>query len=243
MRIDFHSHILPGIDDGSRSVTESVAMLKMTAAQGIGHMVATPHFYANSDSMNEFLRKRQEAESQLREEMEKHAELPEITVGAEVYYFRGMSKADILSGLTIGNTPFLLLEMPASPWTDTMFREIEQIYIKQEIVPVIAHIDRYISAFRSYGIPERLQEMPVLVQANAGFFLKRGTRAKAMRMLQRNQIHLLGSDCHNTSTRLPNLGPVYQMVAERLGAETAAGIDACGSQVLAGSFDALINVI
>ena len=53
--IDFHSHILPGVDDGSQSVQESLAMLKMEAEQGIQHVIATPHFYPKHDSPEHFL--------------------------------------------------------------------------------------------------------------------------------------------------------------------------------------------
>ena len=56
--IDFHSHILPGIDDGSASVEQSIAMLRMEAEQGIDHVVATPHFYPQYDTPEHFLRKR-----------------------------------------------------------------------------------------------------------------------------------------------------------------------------------------
>ena len=98
-----------------------------------------------------------------------------------------------------------------------MYREIGNIYFKQGIIPVIAHVDRYIGPFRDYGIPERLEDLPVMVQANAGFFLRPATRRMAMRMLQRNQIHLLGSDCHNTHTRPPRLGEAAEQIRSKLG--------------------------
>ena len=67
MIIDFHSHILPGIDDGSADVQESIAMLRMEAEQGITHVIATPHFYTHSDSPGHFLAKRKKAEMLLPE--------------------------------------------------------------------------------------------------------------------------------------------------------------------------------
>ena len=59
--IDFHSHVLPGIDDGSKSVEQSIAMLKREAEQGITHVVATPHFYPQEDRPEKFLRRREKA--------------------------------------------------------------------------------------------------------------------------------------------------------------------------------------
>ena len=232
MRADFHSHILPGIDDGSKTVAESIEMLKIEAEHGITHVVATPHFYANSDTPARFLQRRRDAECRLREEMEKHAGLPKVSVGAEVYYFHGMSEFELLSTLTIDDKGFIMLEMPLSPWTNRMFEEIEQIYFKHGIVPVMAHIDRYIGPFQTYGIPERLSQMPVLVQANASFFLRLSTRGSAMRMLRQNQIQLLGSDCHNTSDRPPNLGRVYRLIEQRLGLEAVERIWQSGVPIL-----------
>ena len=232
MKFDFHSHILPGVDDGSRSLEESIEMLKLQASQGIDHVVATPHFYANCDTPERFLKRRQDAFERVQEEMEKHSGLPRVSLGAEVYYFRGISESDGLLDLTFGNKRFILLEMPEMPWTQRMLEEIRQIYVKQGIVPVIAHIDRYISPFRTYGIFKKLRDMPVLVQANAGFFLRAATRSMALRMLRRDQIQLLGSDCHNLTSRVPNLGPACQIIEDRLGPEVLERMDQCGADVL-----------
>ena len=95
--IDFHSHVLPGIDDGSHSLEESIAMLRMEAEQGVSHVIATPHFYPRHDTPEDFLRKRREAEILLREEMEKHSNLPALSVGAEVYYFPGISNSEAMA--------------------------------------------------------------------------------------------------------------------------------------------------
>lgn len=217
MVMDFHSHILPGIDDGSDSLTSSIAMLRMEAEQGIRRVAATPHFYPNHDSPERFLRRRREAELRLREELEKYPGLPEILVGAEVYFFPGMSDSDILPELTLAGSDLLLLEMPQAPWTEAMYREMEGIRDKQGITPLIAHVDRYIRPFRTHGIPERLTEMPVLVQANASFFLRSQTRSMALRMLKKGQIHLLGSDCHDPVNRPPRLGEAVERIRTSLG--------------------------
>lgn len=209
--VDFHSHILPGADDGSGSIEESIAMLRMEAEQGIRHVVATPHFYAQHDSIEEFLERRAEAEWRLREELAKHEGLPGITVGAEVYFFRGISQSEVLQKLTIGKSPYCMIEMPGTPWTDSMYRELAHIYYDQGITPIVAHVDRYFTSFRTFGIPEKLEELPVLVQANASFFCGNSS-GRAMGMLQKEQIHLLGSDCHNMRSRQPNLGKAIERI-------------------------------
>ena len=90
--IDFHSHVLPGTDDGSSSVEESIGMMKCMAEQGITHVVATPHFYPQHDNPERFLRRRKEAELRLREEMAKHDGLPELSISTG---FGGFSPAEI----------------------------------------------------------------------------------------------------------------------------------------------------
>lgn len=216
---DFHSHILPGIDDGSASLAESIEMLRAEAEQGIGHVVATPHFYPRYDDPETFLTRRDAAEAALREEMAKNTGLPQLTVGAEVYFFRGMSQSDLLPRLTIGGKKCILIEMPPTPWSEDIYREVEQIWEKQGIIPIIAHIDRYIRPWHTYGVPKRLEKMPVFVQANAEFFLNRSTASLAMRMLRRDQIQLLGSDCHDLTDRKPNLTGAVQMIRQKLGEE------------------------
>ena len=215
--VDFHSHLLPNVDDGSKSLEESIALLRMEAEQGITHVVATPHFYPQHDTPERFLRRRADAEQCLREEMEKYTDLPELHIGAEVYYFNGISKADAISGLTIAGKRCILIEMPYGSWTDAMYHELEGIYLKQGLVPIVAHLDRYVGRFRTFGIPQRLRELPVYVQANADFFLERRTSGMALRMLKDGTIHLLGSDCHNLTSRKPNLGSAVERIEKKLG--------------------------
>ncbi|MBO5797906.1 MAG: capsular polysaccharide biosynthesis protein [Clostridia bacterium] len=215
--VDFHTHILPGIDDGSGSVEESLALLREEAAQGIQRVVATPHFYANHDKPERFLEKRRESETRLRAALEQHPTLPRVTVGAEVHFFEGMSDSEVLTDLVISGTDCVLVEMPSPPWSDRMLNELLGIRQKQGLTPIVAHIDRYIAPFHTHGIPEKLEDLPVYVQANGSFFLRRGTARMALRMLKKGQIHLLGSDCHNTTRRPPNLSEARQVIQRRLG--------------------------
>ena len=222
--IDFHSHVLPGIDDGSASAEESLAMLRAEAAQGIRRVVATPHFYPRHDTPERFLQRRKKAEERLLEAMDGRNDLPDVVFGAEVYYFPGISDCDALPRLTIDKKEYILLEMSPVPWTDRMYAELEEIPARWGITPIIAHVDRYLTAFRDFGIPRRLEELPVLVQANASFFLHSASRRKALQMLKRDQIQLLGSDCHNTAGRPPNLGRALQVIGKSLSDEVLNGI-------------------
>lgn len=217
--IDMHSHILPEMDDGSASLEESLGLLALEAEQGIHRLVATPHFYAHHDSPDRFLKRREKAWETLAAALENRPDLPAVELGAEVRYFAGMSNSEALSSLTVGGGRYLLLEMPAAPWTETMYREMEAIYNKQGIIPVVAHVDRYIGPLRTHGIPKRLADLPVLIQANAVFFLRPATAGMALRMLKADQIHLLGSDCHNLQSRKPRLGEAVELIRKKLGGE------------------------
>lgn len=219
MLTDFHTHILPGIDDGAKNVEEALALLRQEKTQGVGRVVLTPHFYPRYETPDGFLRKREAAFAQLQAAAEQYGDLPKMVLGAEVYFFRGMSESESLNALTIGGGDCILIEMPPAPWPEEVLMELERIYFRRGLTPVVAHIDRYIGPWRTYGLPRRLAQMPVLVQANGEFFLERSTAALALRMLKAQQIQLLGSDCHNLTDRKPNLAQAARKIRKSLGDE------------------------
>lgn len=214
MTVDFHSHILPRMDDGSSSAVESAEMLRLEAEQGIRTVVLTPHFDPGRDDPRRFLERREAALSRMPSDL---PEQPELRLGAEVYFFRGMSDSDALHDLAVTNSRCIMVEMPPPPWPESYYRELEQIYLKQALTPVIAHIDRYITPLRTHQIPQRLSQLPVAIQANAEFFLNRRTANFALKMLNAGHIHLLGSDCHNLTDRSPNIGPALARIRIKLG--------------------------
>lgn len=230
--VDFHTHILPCVDDGSASIEESVAMLRMEAEQGISKVVLTPHFYANHDSPKRFFERRQQAEETLRAAIAGEQGLPELLVGAEVYYFEGISDSEHLRELAIRGTDAVMIEMPMNHWSDRMLAELEGIYQKQRLIPIVAHLDRYISPMATHGLPERLADLPVVVQVNAGFFQRRLSRSLAIKLLKQGIIGLLGSDCHNLDTRPPNLGDAIQVIRRHLGEEWISYINARETELL-----------
>lgn len=215
--IDFHSHVLPGIDDGSDSVEMSLTMLKQLVGQGIGRVVATPHFYAWNDSPERFLARRAEAEGRLRDAMAGEDGMPELLLGAEVAYYPGMSTSEMLKSLCIGKSQYILVELPGTPWYNSVYEELQAIWDRQGLIPVIAHVDRYLEPFRTERLMKRLEELPVLIQANASFFLQKSTVRTSIRLLRNGRIHLLGSDCHNLTSRAPQLGQAVEEIRRRLG--------------------------
>ncbi len=229
--IDFHTHILPQVDDGSRSIKESIAMLDLQIKQGVERVVATPHFYASHHSPLRFLTKRQEAESRLREAMNSIPNMPMLSVGAEIYFFEGISDCEYLSDMAISGTNYVLIEMPMGKWSERSLQELSEIRHKQKLTPIVAHIDRYIGPFRTNRITETLAEMPVIVQANTSFFIDKFTRRLALKLLREGKIQLLGSDCHNLSTRPPNMSDALRIIEDSLGEDAILKINALENEL------------
>ena len=142
MIVDLHSHVLPGIDDGSKSVEQSLEILAASRAQGIQVMAATSHFYPSENSPERYLERREHSLQKLLGALE--PDMPVLLPGAEVYYFEGISTAKGIDALKITGTPLLLLEMPFGPWTDRMVGEIYALADQPGITVLLAHIERYI---------------------------------------------------------------------------------------------------
>lgn len=227
--VDFHSHILPCIDDGSKSLKESIQLLDMLSQQGVSSVVATPHFYADQRSVERFLIRRQEAYSQLTEAMQEHH--PLVRLGAEVRYYPGISRLDGLDRLCIVGTRVLLLEMPVSRWSDSTLRELLEIAVSQDLTLVLAHIERYVFMQRA-GVFEELLNNGVLMQVNASFFTDWFTRCRAFRLMDRNAVHLLGSDCHGVRTRPPQIGEATRLLYKKYGDEFVEQMSAFAERLI-----------
>ncbi len=210
--IDFHSHILPDMDDGADSVEMSLAMLRESRRQGVDLICATAHFYAYEEEPASFLRRRAESYERLAAAMEDPGVYPRIVLGAEVLYFPGISVADEIRGLILTGTPFLLIEPPMMPWSDTMLDEIELCGKTLRCIPVVAHLDRYMRILGDYSLFDRLSGRKLLIQVNASFFLHRDTRDFALECLRDDSFQMIGSDCHNMEERGPNVGAAANVI-------------------------------
>lgn len=232
--IDFHSHILPGIDDGSRSVNRTIEMLRISAEQGVHTMIATPHFYADRDRMDDFLDRREVSYHKVKEGLKKvdSAPLPQIKIGAEVAFFHGISQADRISDLTIGDSNLFLLEMPFGPWTQSYVREVRDMIYSRDIKVILAHIERYLPMRDNRKYIDELLELPVYVQINAESLTDWKQRRKLLKMFKQGQAHLLGSDCHGITQRVPNLNLGREVIAKKLGQDALDQIDRLGSKLL-----------
>ncbi len=212
MIFDFHTHILPGIDDGSASVEESIAMVRELEAQGAAGIAATPHFYAQRTSPEKFFARREAAWKQLEPRLTEA--FPEIRLGAEVQYFEGIHRYDGLERFCIEGTELLLLEMPMCAWTARMVDAVLELNRRSNLTVLLAHIERYMT-WQNRSCREALLEGGVVMQVSAEFFIRKP--GKALKLLKDRKIHVLGSDAHNMNGRSPNLAPALEIIARRDG--------------------------
>ena len=226
--IDWHTHILPGMDDGSRDTAESVAMLEALAAQGVRTVIATPHFYANDESLATFLERRQQAMDRLQAA---GVSEPRILLGAEVRYYQGISCLEDLKALRIQGSKLMLLEMPMTKWTQSMVRELIEMAGRSSIRIVLAHVERYFDLQRG-DVWDQLAANGILFQVNASFFAGFFSRQKAITLLREGRIHFVGSDCHNLTSRPPKIDQAYDRIRNKLGDDFVNQMTECGYHLL-----------
>lgn len=232
---DLHTHILPGMDDGSPDVETSITMLRMEAAQGVHTVVLTPHFYRNRERPEHFLERRYQSAVQLAKGLRalpdgERDKLPRILVGAEVAWVPNLPDLVDLAEFRIGESGYFLLELPFSPWDDSMIHQIYGLMGRTGLTPVIAHLERYIKGQKAEHI-EEVFSLGVPIQVSADVLLQ--PFSKGMKLLRQGRAHLVASDCHNIGRRPPNLGPAMAAVAKKLGSDRRAALDRRADKLLA----------
>ncbi len=227
--IDFHSHILPGMDDGSPDVPTSLEMLRAASRQGVGVQVLTPHYYPWREEIGSFLSRRTESAETLLPACDDT--LPRLLVGAEVAFFPHMSELDLTS-LCIGSTRALLVELPFESWDGRVEEQLATLTLDRGYKVILAHVERYL---RYRGNPETLEKLaalPLRVQVNAEAFARLGSRRAPLELFRRGRAQLLGSDAHNLTDRSPDLASGRRFLEKKLGADVLRYIDENGSELL-----------
>jgi len=214
MTIDFHSHILPGIDDGAKDVAMSTKMLELEKASGVEVIVATPHFYMSEQSLDSFLEKREAAYEKIcgiAENMD-----IKIHLGAEVYFTTSLSDVD-LDKLCIGDTSYMMIELPYQKLTRNFIRSFKSFAgsISPDVNLILAHAERYLNFTDEESLFEIL-DSDVLVQFNCGSFKMFSPHLKFMNnMISNGMAHLLGTDCHNITSRAPNMEMARKAIGKK----------------------------
>ncbi len=214
-RIDFHAHVLPAVDHGSRDLPESLEQLAMLKEIGVDTVVATPHFYPHSMDVSRFSRSVDSAASLL----SSHCAPLRVALGAEVLYCDGLDRMEDLDKLCIRGTNILLLELPLEEWSSELFCTVERL--TQRFTVLLAHIDRYI-----VGQEEEIHELlrsGTYAQVNASALSSLSKRRRLSPLWDTDRIVALGSDLHETDKKAcramlaakKRLGDRFDMIMHR----------------------------
>lgn len=234
--IDFHSHILPGIDDGAENPEISVEMLKQAADAGIDTIIATPHFNTEDTTVDGFLKKRANSARLLEQALKKaEFDVPEILLAAEVYLLPETAEADGIEKLCIQGTNCMLVEMPVGRWTEWVFNEIYKLR-QLDIVPVMAHLERYAVYKENFEKILRLLEMEVCVQINADDAAKLKYRKAIKAFAERCEMTVIGSDTHDPIRRPNRMKKAVRVLKKRFGSGFAEEMETNAKMLLTGDF-------
>jgi protein-tyrosine phosphatase len=213
--IDLHTHLLPNIDDGANSEEEAIVLTQLLTDQNVQVAVCTPHFYPSQMSLSDFLKARQEAMSLM-----KQSELRLIT-GSETSLHEYLFHYPDLSELCIADTRYLLLEMPfAKHWDRKTYEYLNTLINYYNVIPLIAHIERYPAVKRKKMPIIRLIEMGCVLQLNTSSLLKSSTKRRAIHYLKMGFISVLGSDCHSVNERPPRITEALDVINRTIGVDT-----------------------
>lgn len=217
--IDIHCHILPGVDDGSESLEESLAMARQAVQDGIRHIVVTPHFN------DKFRVERSEvlaATAALQNELDRVGIGIRLHPGSEVRLEdANRFEEDLRQGAFCflnDNGRHLLLEQrwhSYHPQTPEVVRRL----ITRGIIPIVPHPERHFFFREEAGLLEELLAAGAWTQVSVDSLLgANGPEARdfARLLLDRNQAHTLATDAHNV-TRKPNLSEGFRIVREGWG--------------------------
>ncbi len=195
--IDFHTHILPEVDDGPKSYDETIEVLLEAKKAGFEKIIATSHYALDCYEVPEYKRK------ELINELNKEDNIPEIILGSEIFLTHNI--IDLLKeykASSINGTNYVLLELP----TKINFEDVKNSIIKlkeNNYRVILAHPERYTIIQKNVKLLYELKNMGVLFQSNYGSIIGMyGFSAKRTikKMLKMNLVNFLGSDVHKKKT-------------------------------------------
>ena len=203
--IDFHSHILPQIDDGSKSYDETIEMLEEAKNAGFEKIISTSHYIEKYYEINE----------EQRLQLLKNINFQDIKLylGSEIYVTNEIVQLlKDKKASTINNSRYVLYELPMHS-KNMNDKEIIYRIVENGYVPIIAHPERYSYVQEAPEYVEELAEMGALFQSNYGSIIGMyGEKAKktVKKLLKQNLIHFLGSDVHRPEQIYPKISKILK---------------------------------
>ncbi len=215
---DIHCHVLPGVDDGSRSYEESLEMLRYMYDEGIGTVILTPHYHGGRmETAADVVRSRYEKLKALAAADEELSYM-DLYVGAEIFYFPSI--VDWLEEgrvLTMAGSDYVLLEFGYSMDKRSIADGINTV-VSCGYRPIIAHIERYRNIVGDLDAVDEFIERGAFVQINSEAFHERHKiRSFVNKMLKRDMVHFVATDAHDTEYRPPQLYREAEYIAKHFG--------------------------
>lgn len=219
---DIHCHLMPYVDDGAYDEAESLALLKLEAAQGVRTICLTPHLRAGMFESSDEAIERQFA---LVQELVREAALPLRLYHSREYHFDRLFRSRLERGdlRPLGAGSCLLVEFGGRHSAEDM---LDAVALVRDAGwrPLIAHVERYGPTQQDWTFAYELREAGALLQVNAGSVLGReGRRQKQLtkRLLQKELVSVIASDAHDVRVRTPELGLCARHIEKKFGRETA----------------------
>ena len=218
--IDVHSHILPNIDDGSRSIEETFNLIKEAKEAGFEGIVCTSHYMENYYETN-----RPEREvwiNAIHENLENKNIDMNLYLGNEIYMSDNIIELlEDGKATTMNDTSYVLFELPMNAEPMNLY---DMVYEMQQykIGPILAHPERYSFVQTDPELIYDLIDKGVLMQANYGSIIGQyGKKAQMIvqKFLENNMIHMLGTDVHRQNTIYPKIPEIILELKSLIGEE------------------------
>lgn len=223
--IDLHSHIIYDIDDGSKSIEESIEMLKELSISGVSDIFLTPHYILDSKMQNT-KKEKIEKFNIILEEIKKNNIDINIYLGNEIYIDSEIIKKINKEALTLNNSKYILLEFPMSGEFNNSYGIISGL-IKKGYKVVLAHPERYETVKKDIHVLDEYKEIGVLFQCNTGsLFGEYGKDSKKtlIKLLKNNYIDLIGSDIHHKTFNFDSIKNIEKKLSKYVDNETLENI-------------------
>ena len=214
--LDIHSHILPGVDDGSESIEESIAILELMKKQGITDVIATPHLYPHEDSLIDFLENSNNAYNDLKEAI-KGKDLPNIYLGCEILYFEGMGNSRSLGSLCLNKSNYLLIELTDKCITESLMTNLLNLVDNIGIIPIIAHVERYFGSRKYRKFLKFLKKEEIIVQINASSFCENIFDRAIHKIFKYGIKTVIATDAHSLEERPPKMTEAFKIIRNKYG--------------------------
>lgn len=205
--IDFHCHILPGIDDGARNMNQAVTLCRIATENNISKSIVTPHL-VHPEEVEDFIKLRDRRMDELRAELDRNSIELELYPAAEVFVNDDIFYAPKLDGVTINGSRYILIEFDFRGLNINRLIKYTNEFVERGYRPIIAHPERYIFMQRDYDIVNHLADIGVMFQLNsaslAGYM---GMEAKELSyaMAANSLAQFIGTDAHSVEHRPTNL--------------------------------------